>query len=130
MLRNPYLLLGIPFGASREEATAAFVRKARPLRRAGTAGSDRLTDLTWALNQIDEKVQRPQESMDIYRIPGCPDALRPSGAGGLLDPGPETLSARPADREAALRELRALAAAEYLESLVRTRASHIDRFAP
>lgn len=129
MTRNPYLMLGIPFGASRDEATAAFVRRAKPLRRAGAAGTDQLTELTWALNQIDVTLARPAEAMELYRIPASPEAFE-TGGPGLLDPAPETLAAVPADRDRALLELRQTAAREFLCELVRLHTSRVGRFAP
>ena len=35
MDRNPYVILGIPFGASRAEANAAFARRAQALKHEG-----------------------------------------------------------------------------------------------
>jgi hypothetical protein len=119
--RNPYLILGIPFGSSRDDANVAFARRAKSLRRAGAAGRDRLTDLTWALNQIDEGLRQPETAMEIYRIPADPEALRATG-GGVLAPPPETLPPRPADRAAARRQLQRDAAHEFLRYLVRLRA--------
>ena len=79
--RNPYVILGVPFGATREQANAAFARRARPLRRLGAAGRDRMTDLTWALNQIDEAIREPGTALWLYRIPVDPAVLAPSGPG-------------------------------------------------
>lgn len=90
MERNPYLILGVPFGASRDEANIAFARQARSLRRLGDAGKDRLVALTWALNQIDEAIADPHSAIDIYRIPADPDAFDPPGR-GLFTPPPEHL---------------------------------------
>ena len=50
--RNPYIILGIPFGSSREQANIAFARRARPLRRKGPEARTQMTDLTWALNRL------------------------------------------------------------------------------
>ena len=129
MNRNPYLILGVPFGASREQATAAFVRRARPLRRGGPAATDELTDLTWALNQIDELLKAPDEVMDVYRVPADRAAFAAEGP-GVLRPGPEQLAARASDRDAALLELRRAAALDLLRGLVRLQSSRIARFAP
>jgi hypothetical protein len=91
--RNPYLLLGVDFGTSREAANVAFARKARALRRAGPEGRERLTELTWALNQIDEALVDPERAIDVYRIPADPDAFDPDGS-GLFRPPPERLERR------------------------------------
>jgi hypothetical protein len=127
--RNAYVLLGIPFGSSREQANIAFARKAKPLRRLGPAGRDMLTDLTWALNQLDEGISNPEAEMEIYRIPADPTAFSMPGAGALA-PTPERLPARGGDREAALLALQSSAAHEYLRYLVWTRASQIAPPAP
>lgn len=90
MERNPYLVLGIPFGASRDEANIAFARQGRSLRRLGDEGKERLVALTWALNQIDEAISDPDSAIDIYRIPADPFAFDPEGR-GLFTPPPERL---------------------------------------
>jgi hypothetical protein len=119
--RNPYLILGVPFGSSRDDANVAFARRAKNLRRAGPSGRDLLTDLTWALNQIDEGLREPETAMEIYRIPADPAALSSAGS-GVLAPPPETLPARPGDRVAARRQLQRDAARDFLHYLVRLRA--------
>lgn len=90
--RNPYVLLGIPFGASRDVANAAFARRAKRLRR-DPNGAQLLTDLTWALNQVDEVLRHPQLALDVYRVPADPSAFLPNGA-GFLNPPPEKLQRR------------------------------------
>jgi hypothetical protein len=123
--RNPYVILGIPFGSSREEANIAFARRARQLRRLGTQGRTQLTDLTWALNQVDEGISHPEAAMEIYRIPADPAAFTVDGA-GVLAPPPEVLAPRPGDHEAALAGLQAAAAQEYLRYLVLLRADQVQ----
>ena len=115
--RNPYVLLGLPFGASRDEANIAFARRAKALRLAGAAGRDQLTELTWALNQIDEVIAHPAAAMHLYRIPADPSAFDASGV-GVFAPGPEPLDARPGDRQAAADEVQRLAIHEYLRHLL------------
>lgn len=115
--RNPYVLLGIPFGATREQANMAFARQARPLRRLGAEGRDRMTDLTWALNQIDEALQDPGTALWIYRIPHDPALLAPSGPGEFAPP-PGPLPRRTGDSTAALAALQRGAAREHLRRLV------------
>lgn len=84
--RNPYGMLGLPFGASSDQAQRAFARLARGLRRA-PGGTERLTDLTWALNQIQEAIKDPRTALDLYRIPADPGSLDPEQP-GILKPGP------------------------------------------
>src|SRR5688500_3929090 len=86
-MRNPYVQLGVPFGASSDTAAAAFARKARGLRRK-PGGTEQLQQLTWALNQIQEVLRQPELALEIYRVPADPGALEPDGE-GLLRPPPE-----------------------------------------
>lgn len=124
--RNAYAILGIPFGATRQEANVAFIRRARPLRRRRDPESrDRLTDLTWALNQIDEAIRKPEAALEIYRIPADPDAFELGGS-GVFAPPPETLPAAGGDAGDALRRLREAAAHEYLRHLMAARAAHAE----
>jgi hypothetical protein len=123
MDRNPYIILGIPFGASRAEANIAFARKARALRR-DCGAETQLTDLTWALQRIDEAVRVPSTAMELYRIPADPEAFQGTGT-GVLRPPPERLAAAPGDREQALTALQQAAARDYLRMLVAVRASRV-----
>lgn len=89
--RNPYVMLGIPFGSPRDVATRAFARKAKGKRRSRTAEAKAdLTDLTWALNQASEAILDPRVALDVYRVPADPIALEPAGE-GVLRPGPELM---------------------------------------
>ena len=89
--RNPFVMLGIPYGAPRDVATRAFARKAKGQRRrrVGESNAD-LTDLTWALNQVSEAIRDPRTALDVYRVPADPGALDPLGK-GVLRPGPEPM---------------------------------------
>ena len=122
MHRNPYVSLGIPFGSSRAQANAAFARKAKALRRSGPDGIDQLTELTWALHQIDEAISNPAAAMELYRIPADP-AIFSTSEQGVLRPPAESLPACPSDRDADRAELRLRAAHEYLRYLIVVRAS-------
>lgn len=113
--RNPYIILGIPFGASREEANVAFARKAKALRRKASARLA-LTDLTWALNQVDEAIQHPERELGIYRVPADPNAYTVPAA-GVFNPPPERMPVHP-DADAALAGLQAASAHELLVRLV------------
>ena len=119
--RNPYIVLGIPFGASRDEATRAFLRRAKSLRRLGDAGRSLHTDLTAALKEIEERPDDPDAVMSPYRIPAVPDAERGTGA-GVFAPPPEPFD----PPEGSLADVRAAAAHEYLRHLVRLRAQRLD----
>lgn len=119
--RNPYIILGIPFGSAKAAANAAFARKAQALRRDG-GGLDQMTDLTWALQRISVAINEPAAAMELYRIPADPEALHAEGD-GVLHPPPEPLPAASGDRAEALEELRQAAAREYLRYLVGLRAA-------
>ena len=97
--RNPYTMLGIPFGAPRDVATRAFARKAKGQRRARVnSGGAQLTDLTWALNQVSEAIRDPRTALDVYRVPADPGALEPIGE-GVLRPGAEPMPRTTASSE-------------------------------
>lgn len=89
-LRNPYVILRIPFGASRDTATRAFARLSKGLRRDPDA-SDILTELTWSLNQVQEALRDPRAALHIYRVPADEAAFVPSGV-GTLRPRPEPMA--------------------------------------
>jgi hypothetical protein len=101
--RNPYVMLRIPFGASRDAASAAFAALARGLRRAPD-GAKRLTDLTWALNQVEEALKEPGVVLGIYRVPADPGALE-SDEPGVLRPPPERLPSPAGSSEASRQAL-------------------------
>jgi hypothetical protein len=122
--RNPYVILGIPFGASREQANRAFARRARPLRRLGAEGRAQLTDLTWALNQIDEAIRDPEEALWVYRIPADPAVLAPSGSGEFA-PQPRPMGRRSGDSADSVAALQRAAVQEYLRYLVLKQAEHL-----
>lgn len=88
--RNPYIMLGIPFGSPRDVATRSFARKAKGRRRRVSESRD-LTELTWALNQVEENIREPRTALHIYRVPANAAALEPQGE-GLLRPGPEPMA--------------------------------------
>ncbi len=123
MDRNPYIILGIPFGSSKAAANAAFARKAQAIKRDG-GGLDQLTDLTWALQRISVAIAEPAAAMELYRIPADPEAFQADGD-GVLRPPPERLPAAGGDRDAALGELRRAAAREYLRYLAGLRAAAV-----
>jgi hypothetical protein len=124
---NPYLILGIPFGASREDATKAFLRRTKSLRRLGAAGRTLHTDLTGALKEIEDRPEHPDAAMTPYRVPADPDLERGIGT-GVFAPPPETSASQPGGD--GLDALRAAAAHEYLRHLVRLRAQRLGPPAP
>lgn len=112
-------MLGIPFGSPRDVATRAFARKARGRRhdRASTkSGVTDLTQLTWALNQVEENIRDPRTALHLYRVPADPAALEPQ-ASGILRPGPEPMPRVSPSSEAAWGRLLDAARGEALRML-------------
>ena len=85
--RNPYLVLGVPYGTSRAEATRAFAQRSRRARREATFPYT-VDDMTWALHQIEAHLDNPSAAIDHFRVPADPSTLQvPPGPGLLsLDP--------------------------------------------
>jgi hypothetical protein len=127
--RNPYLVLGVPFGASRDEAVRAFARRTKFLRRKGPAGRDLHTDLTGALHAIETAPPDAPARMAPYRIPADPRAAALTSDGlfgpGVFAPPPEVLDSPPD-----LGDLRRSAAFEYLRHVVRARGQRLGPPAP
>ncbi len=74
--RNPYLILGVPYGSSIEVATKAFAKNTKRSRHEENYPYS-LEDLTWARNQIKAHLENPTADLSTYRVPADPDALRP-----------------------------------------------------
>lgn len=90
--RSPYLVLGVPFGASKGEAAKAFARATRRLRRLHDAPYD-IEDLNWALHAVEQRAEDPATSIDDYRMPADsrPYDVPPSEA-GVLAPSREIVT--------------------------------------
>jgi hypothetical protein len=126
--RNPYIVLGIAFGASRDDATKAFLRRTKSLRRLGAAGRALHTDLTAALREIEDRPEHPDAVMAPYRVPADPDGAI-GDATGVFNPPPEPVpipGGSPDGADAA----RIDAAHEYLRHLIRLRARRLGPPAP
>lgn len=87
--RNPYLILGIEYGTSRERSTEEFARRSRALRRDPNFPYT-VDDLTWALHQVEDRISDPSLDLTVFRVPADPRSLEaPSGRGVLrFDPKP------------------------------------------
>jgi hypothetical protein len=127
--RNAYVVLGLPFGASRDEATRSFARRTKFLRRQGPSSRSRHTDLTGALHEIETVPESPAARMAPYRIPADPRAATLCADGlfgdGVFAPPPETLTLTPD-----FSDLRRDAAVEYLRAVVRERGQRLGPPAP
>ena len=109
--RNPYVILGVPFGATEEEARAGFARARRRLRQELDAPYT-AEDLTWALHQIEQLIASPELAVDIYRIPANPNVGWTDPI-GLFNPAPHPVERHTTPDEAEWQSIRreALAAA-------------------
>jgi hypothetical protein len=91
--RNPYLVLGLPYGSSPKDATRAFVRRSRAIEQ-GTFVAYRITDLTWALQQVEQAAHEPKIDVTIYRVPAnqsllaSPPGVGDGGGTGFFNPAP------------------------------------------
>ena len=90
--RNPYLVLGLPYGSSPREATRTFARRSREVNEGRFTGYT-VEDLTWALNQVEQAAQDTGVDVRIYRVPanpslfdGLPDG--DTGGSGFFNPSP------------------------------------------
>lgn len=93
--RNPYVILGIPYGASRGEARRAVARRTRELRqRPGARYS--AEDINWALHQVEQVIDDPEAGVEIFRVPAAPGILDAPSEHGLFHPAPERLPRRSA----------------------------------
>ncbi|MGX6603189.1 hypothetical protein ACWKSP_13765 [Micromonosporaceae bacterium Da 78-11] len=124
--QNPYLVLGVPFGTGRAEANAAFAARNKALPADPAEARTRRTDLTRALQQIDQGPPHPEAELTIYRIPADP---APVGT-GVFAPPPEEGPISDEAVAAALRRVRAAAAHEHLIMLLIHHGSRIRPPAP
>lgn len=82
--RNPYLILGLDFGADASKAASAFARTARRLKRTPEGSAFTLEDATWALHQIEQSESDHADDVAIYRVPADPSVF----ASDFDDPTP------------------------------------------
>lgn len=83
--KSPYLVLGIPYGASKGDAAKAFAKATRRLRRSAHAPYD-IEDLNWALHAVEQRADDPSTSIDDYRMPGNPGLYEVPLGEGFLNP--------------------------------------------
>lgn len=81
--RNPYVILGIPFGVSEKEARTGFARAKRRIQDNANAPFSQ-EDLTWALHQVEQIILKPELAFEVYRIP----AVIRSDLVGVFNPLP------------------------------------------
>jgi|GEM_PF-4922219 len=83
--KSPYLILGVPYGATKNDAARAFAQATRRLRRHPDAPYD-LEDLNWALHAIEQRIQDPATSIDDFRVPAETSVYQIPAGEGLLNP--------------------------------------------
>lgn len=124
--RNPYVILGLDYGASPEAAQAAFAKLSRRLRREGRARYG-IEDATWALHEIEHAATDPNVNLGTYRVPANPAAYHyqaDAGAGWLEPPDLPAAGGAGDDEIARLRadvahELAAAVLGELVDELTR-----------
>jgi hypothetical protein len=122
--RNPYLILGVDFAASGDDARRAFAHAARRIRRQGGAWS--IEDLNWALHEVEALESNPADLVSLYRVPADPQVFTPAGE-GLYRPPPVPLPRRTPAGDAEATEAARLAAARELdETLLRALGALIE----
>jgi hypothetical protein len=122
--RNPYLILGVDFASSHDEARRAFAHAARRVRREG--GAWEVEDLNWALHEVEALESDPADLVSIYRVPANPSVFEPGGE-GLFRPKPVPLERRtPPDDPESMSQLRRAALAEVDELLLSALAQGVS----
>jgi hypothetical protein len=78
--RNPYVILGIDYGANLSEARRAFVKRVRRVK--GESDPTFTEDeVTAALHQLEQIARDPENAVEVYRVPGNPAVFREPSTG-------------------------------------------------
>ena len=124
--RNPWLVLGLDYGADVSQAAPAMARRLHAIRAETDPSYDR-KDLVWALNMIERIRAGTESDLEYLRLPSpeWPPNL-PDGATGLFRPPPAALprSTPPVTAQAAA-ELDHLARA-FLRSVAEQLSQHLS----
>lgn len=88
--RNPYVILGVPYGAARGDARRAAARRTRELRQRESAPYS-TEDVTWALHQVEQVIDDPDSAVEVFRVPAAPGILDAPSSHGLFHPPPVPL---------------------------------------
>ena len=91
--RSPWVVLGIPFPASKAEANRAFARRSREVRKTADLpwGQE---DLSWALAQITLAEEDPESTVGHFRVPADPGVFERPTADDLFVPAPQPITRR------------------------------------
>lgn len=98
--RNPYLILGVDYGASKDDARRAAARVLRKLKSASNSPYT-AEDVTWALHEVEHVNDDPEAGVTIFRVPASPGllAMKPSKGIFAPPPRPEPRSSPPSSDE-------------------------------
>lgn len=83
--RNPYLILGIPYGSSRGEGRRGAARRMHELRQSQDAPYS-AEDVTWALHQVEQVIDDAESAVEVFRVPAAPGILDAPSGQGLFHP--------------------------------------------
>jgi hypothetical protein len=118
-------VLGVAYGSSRDEATAAFAMRSRRSRRDPDFPYS-VDDLTWALHQVESVIDNPEADLDTFRVPAEPAALAPPERSGLLSLPAVPLPRRtPRPSDADLATVRSEADLETIDAFLDRRAAAV-----
>jgi hypothetical protein len=128
--RNPYLILGLPYGASRGDARRAAARRTRELRQ----GQEELyatEDVTWALHQVEQVIDDSASAVDVFRVPAAPGILDAPLGNGLFHPPAVPLARRSGPvMDAEIAEIRHRAIAAVSRNVLVTLGPHVRCWPP
>lgn len=124
--RNPYLILGLPYGATADDARKAFARRVRTVRRSDSSLFS-VQDLTWALHEIEHGTENAEAALNFFRVPAnratlaiprlgelfAPDAVPRPRRSPPVDDGELAALARDAARHAAVKALTRMTRLEF-----------------
>jgi hypothetical protein len=98
--RNPYLILGLDYGASKDEARRAAARVLRKLKSASNSPYT-TEDVTWALHEVEHVNDDPEAGVTIFRVPASEGLLAMKAPEGIFAPPsrPEPRSSPPSTEE-------------------------------
>lgn len=123
--RNPYLILGVPHGATKGEAASGFARATRRLKRLEDPPYD-LEDLNWALHQVEQVHDEPDSAVETFRVPADPLVYSIGGFGLLIPPlVPMERESGPTDPSVRV-SVAGEAAAEILSALLEQRRGSVQ----
>jgi len=123
--RNPYVILGVDYGASRDEARRAAGRVLRRVKHAEDSQYS-VEDVTWALHQVEQAIEDPGSIISYFRVPADPTVYERRSLGA------DSFSAIPLERrtpspsDADLEGIRTAALDEVLDVFIEATAEKID----